>query len=115
MSKVKTLALASFLSMGVMAIPIVSYAGHFYEGCTGPSITATNVAASYCSNVENFPIKSFTAYVSSGACDNAKTPVLNVYTEANCGSGLFKTVDVGSEKQCIEADTTIVSLGVECV
>ncbi|KAE8366153.1 hypothetical protein BDV27DRAFT_143872 [Aspergillus caelatus] len=103
----KSLAFLPTLSMGAMATPLVSYAGYVYENCTGPSITATNIAASYCANVEDIPIKSFTAYVFSGACDDSKTPVLNVYTGANCGSGLFQTVAVDSEKQCFEADTTI--------
>ncbi|KAE8155829.1 hypothetical protein BDV40DRAFT_282794 [Aspergillus tamarii] len=111
----KSLAFLPALSMGAMATPLVSYAGYVYESCTGPSITATNIAASYCANVEDIPIKSFSAYVFSGACDDSKSPVLNVYTGANCGSGLFQTVAVDSEKQCFEADTTIVSLGVECV
>ncbi|KAB8209563.1 hypothetical protein BDV34DRAFT_188594 [Aspergillus parasiticus] len=111
----KSLAFLPALSMGAMASPLVSYAGYVYENCTGPSITATNIAASYCANVEDIPIKTLTAYVFSGVCDDAKSPVLNVYTGSNCESGLFDTVSVDSEKQCIEADTTIVSLGVECV
>jgi hypothetical protein len=98
-----------------MATPIVSYAGYYYDSCTRPSITATNIAAGYCANVENIPIKSLSAYVFSGACENGKSPVLNAYTEANCESGLFETLSVDSEKLCFEADTTIVSLGVECV
>ncbi|OGM40823.1 hypothetical protein ABOM_010548 [Aspergillus bombycis] len=111
----KSVTVLPALAMAAMASPLVSYAGYFYENCTGPSITATNVAASFCSNVEDFPIKSFTAYVFSGACDDSKSPVLNVYTASNCESGLFDTVSVNAEKQCFEADTTIVSLGVECV
>ncbi|KAB8247595.1 hypothetical protein BDV35DRAFT_379759 [Aspergillus flavus] len=103
----KSLAVLPVLSIGAIASPLVSYAGYVYESCTGPSITATNIAATYCANVEDIPIKSFTAYVFSGVCDDAKSPVLNVYTGSNCESGLFDTVSVNSEKQCFEADTTI--------
>ncbi|KAF7592239.1 hypothetical protein BBP40_000440 [Aspergillus hancockii] len=109
----KPLALLSTLSLGAVATPIVSYAGYYNGNCASPSVTATNIAASYCANVENIPIKSFTAYVFSGACDDGKSPVLNAYTEANCESGLFGSRSVSSEKQCFEADTTIVSIGIE--
>ncbi|KAE8349777.1 hypothetical protein BDV28DRAFT_163367 [Aspergillus coremiiformis] len=103
----KSLALLPALCIGAMATPLVSYAGYYYENCTGPSITATNIAASYCANVENIPIKSFTASVFSGVCEDSKSPVLNLYTEANCQSGLLKTVGVDSKKQCFEVDTTV--------
>ncbi|PWY94632.1 hypothetical protein BO94DRAFT_582021 [Aspergillus sclerotioniger CBS 115572] len=112
------LSKATLLALPTLALssPLVSYAGYYFTNCTSPSVTATNVAASYCVNVENIPIKSFTAYVFSGACDDSTTPVLNTYTEAGCAAdSLFETVDVDSEKQCFEADVTLVSLGVECV
>ncbi|RAL03903.1 uncharacterized protein BO80DRAFT_462571 [Aspergillus ibericus CBS 121593] len=109
----------TLLTLPTLALsnPLISYAGYYYTNCTSPSVTAANVAASYCVNVEDIPIKSFTAYVFSGACaDASTTPVLHTYTESGCAAdSLFETVDVDEEKQCFEADVTLVSLGVECV
>ncbi|KAE8404793.1 hypothetical protein BDV37DRAFT_246970 [Aspergillus pseudonomiae] len=94
--------------MVTMATPLVSYSHYLYENCDG-LITSANLAPSYCVGVENFPIKSFTAYVSSGACDDSKSPVLNIYSGTNCESGLVQTVSVNSENQCFAADTTVQS------
>lgn len=106
----------SALAVAAVANPTVGYAGYYFTNCTTPSIDATNAYAGSCINVENFPIKSFTAYVESGACSDGTSPVLNTYTASGCDeSTLFETVSVDAEKQCFEADVTLVSLKAECV
>lgn len=98
------------------ANPTVGYAAYYYSGCNTTSIDAANAYAGSCINVENFPIKSFTAYVESGACADGTSAVLSTYTEAGCDdSTLYETISVDSEKQCFEVDTTLVSLKTECV
>ncbi|RAH74892.1 uncharacterized protein BO66DRAFT_425281 [Aspergillus aculeatinus CBS 121060] len=113
----QTLALvATTLAVAVTANPTVGYAGYFYENCTTPSIDAGNAYAGSCLNVENFPIKSFTAYVESGSCADGTSAVLHTYTASGCDeSTLFETVSVDTEKQCFEADVTLVSIKSECV
>ncbi|RAL12532.1 uncharacterized protein BO97DRAFT_405469 [Aspergillus homomorphus CBS 101889] len=115
MTKTLTL-LATTLAVAVTANPTVGYAGYFYENCTAPSIDAGNAYAGSCLNVENFPIKSFTAYVEAGACADGTSAVLHTYTASGCDeSTLYDTVSVDSEKQCFEADVTLVSIKSECV
>jgi hypothetical protein len=102
--------------VATIANPTVGYAGYFYTNCTVPSIDAANAYAGSCINVENFPIKSFSAYVESGSCADGTSAVLNVYTASGCDdSALYETVSVDSNKQCFEADVTLVSLQAECV
>ncbi|CEJ57931.1 hypothetical protein PMG11_06606 [Penicillium brasilianum] len=109
---------AVFSALAVMAVanPTVGYAGYFYTNCTVPSIDAANAYAGSCINVENFPLKSFTAYVEAGSCSDGTSAVLNTYTASGCDdSTLFGTYSVSGEKQCFEADVTLVSLKAECV
>lgn len=104
------------LAVAAVANPTVGYAGYFYTNCTNPSIDAANAYAGSCINVEDFPIKSFTAYVETGSCADGTSAVLNTYTASGCDDlTLFETVNVDSEKQCFEADATLVSLKAECV
>jgi hypothetical protein len=102
--------------VAAVANPTIGYAGYFYADCAIPSIDAANVYAGSCVNVENFPIKSFTAYVESGSCADGTSAMLSTYTAAGCDdSTLFETFSVDSEKQCFVADTTLVSVKAECI
>lgn len=102
--------------MTAVANPTIGYAGYFYADCAIPSIDTANAYAGSCINVENFPIKSFTAYNESGSCGDGTSAVLNTYTAAGWDeSTLFETFSVDSEKQCFEADVTLASLKAECV
>ncbi|KAJ5278846.1 hypothetical protein N7478_004218 [Penicillium angulare] len=110
-----TSIIAAFAAVAV-ADPTVGYAAYFFAGCNTTSIDAANAYAGSCVNVENFPVKSFTAYVESGACADGTTAVLSTYTASGCDdTTLYETVDVDSDKQCFEIDTTLVSLKTECV
>ncbi|KAJ5747117.1 uncharacterized protein N7511_008813 [Penicillium nucicola] len=112
----KTITLLSALTVAAVANPTIGYAGYYYADCAVPSIDATNAYAGSCINVENFPIKSFTAYVESGSCADGTSAVLSTYTAASCDeSTLFETFSVDSVKQCFEADVTLVSIKAECV
>ncbi|CAI7625219.1 hypothetical protein N7533_013208 [Penicillium manginii] len=112
----KIITVLSALAAAAVANPTVGYAGYYFADCATPSIDAANAYAGSCINVENIPIKSFTAYVESGACADGTSAVLNTYTASGCdASTLFETVSVDSVKQCFAADTTLVSLKVECV
>ncbi|KAJ5997828.1 hypothetical protein N7499_005778 [Penicillium canescens] len=112
----KAMTLISALTLAGVASPIIGYAGYFYADCAIPSIDSANAYAGSCINVENFPIKSFTAYVESGSCGDGTSAVLNTYTAAGCNeSTLFETFSVDSKKQCFEADVTLVSLKTECI
>ncbi|KAJ5371536.1 uncharacterized protein N7496_007628 [Penicillium cataractarum] len=107
-----------FAAIAVVAVaePTIGYAGYFNTNCTAPSIDAANAYAGSCINVENFPIESYSAYVEAGSCADGTSAVLNTYTASGCDdSTLFDTVSVNSEKQCFEADVTLVSLKAECV
>jgi hypothetical protein len=106
----------SALAVIAAANPTVGYAGYFYTNCTTPSVDAANAYAGSCINVENFPIKSFSAYVETGSCADGTSTVLNIYTASGCDdSSLFGKFSVDGEKQCFEADVTLVSLKAECV
>lgn len=106
----------SVLAVVAVANPTIGYAGYFYTDCAAPSVDAGNAYAGSCVNVENFPIKSFSAYVETGSCADGTSAVLNTYTAAGCDdSSLFGTFSVDGEKQCFEADVTLVSLKAECV
>ena len=116
LSQIQTIAILSTLVAAAIANPTIGYAGYFYTNCTAPSIDAANAYAGSCVNVEDFPIKSFSAYIESGSCANGTSAVLNTYTASGCDdSTLYKTVSVDGDKQCYEADITLVSLQVECV
>ncbi|KAJ5312170.1 hypothetical protein PENANT_c011G04721 [Penicillium antarcticum] len=112
----RTITLLSALTVAAVANPTIGYAGFYYAGCAIPSIDAANAYARSCINVENFPIRSFTAYIESGSCADGTSTVLNTYTAADCDdSTLFETFNVDSKKQCFEADVTLVSIKAECV
>jgi hypothetical protein len=114
--KKQAITLISALTVAGVASPTIGYAGYFYADCAIPSIDAANAYAGSCINVENFPIKSFTAYVESGSCGDGTSAVLNTYTAASCNeSTLFESFSVDSKKQCFEADVTLVSLKAECI
>ena len=107
---------ASMMAATATANPTVGYAAYYFSGCNTTSIDAANAYAGSCVNVENFPIKSFTAYVESGSCADGASAVLNTYTDAGCDdSTLYETVSVNGEERCFEIDTTLVSLKTECV
>ncbi|KAJ5722254.1 hypothetical protein N7488_000289 [Penicillium malachiteum] len=112
----KTTSIIAVVAAVAVANPTVGYAGYFYAGCNTTSIDAANAYAGSCINVENFPIKSFSAYVESGACADGTSAVLNTYTASGCDdTTLYSTAAVDSDKQCFEVDTTLVSLKAECV
>ncbi|KAJ5670178.1 uncharacterized protein N7477_005541 [Penicillium maclennaniae] len=102
--------------VAALANPTIGYAGYFYTNCTSPSIDAANAYVGACINVEDFPIKSFSAYIESGSCSGDTSAVLNIYTASGCDdTTLHDTVSVDTEKQCFEANITLVSLQSECV
>jgi hypothetical protein len=104
------------MAVAATANPTIGYAAYYYTNCTVPSIDATNAYAGSCVNVEDFPIKSFTAYVESSSCADGTSAVLNTYVASGCDdSDLFETVSVTSEKQCFAADATLYSIKAECV
>ncbi|KAJ5097824.1 hypothetical protein N7532_004825 [Penicillium argentinense] len=112
----QTVSVLSALAVIATGNPTVGYAGYFYSNCIAPSIDAANAYGGSCINIENFPLKSFTAYVESGSCTDGTSAVLNTYTASGCNySTLYETVSVESEKQCFEADVTLVSLKAECI
>ncbi|EAW07057.1 uncharacterized protein ACLA_087630 [Aspergillus clavatus NRRL 1] len=95
-----------------LSVAFTTYGG---PDCTTFYGTSTLVAG-YCVNFENFPEKSYGASATSGACDDAsKTPVLKVFADPNCETGLVNTVPVGAEPICISADVTLQSANVACV
>lgn len=107
--------LSAFLAVAV-ANPTVGYAGYYRTACNSTSIDAANVYAGTCVNIENFPILSFGAYIESGSCADGTSAIFSTYTASGCDdSTLYETVSVDSEKQCFEADVTLVSLKTECV
>ncbi|KAJ5759718.1 hypothetical protein N7520_006874 [Penicillium odoratum] len=95
---------------------MMSKACYYYANCTGPSITAANAYGGACVNIEDFPLKSFTAYIESGSCADGTSAVFNTYTASGCDAAdLSLSVDVDTEKQCFEDDATLVSVMAECV
>ncbi|KAJ5737074.1 uncharacterized protein N7483_002199 [Penicillium malachiteum] len=112
-----TSIIAAFAAIAV-ANPTVGYAGYFYAGCNTTTVDLTNAYAgtASCVNIEDFPIKSFSAYIESGECADGTTAVLSTYTASGCDdTTLYQTVDVTSAEQCFEIDTTFVSVKAECV
>lgn len=104
------------MAVAATADPTIAYAGSFYTNCTAPSVDAASAYAGACVNVEDFPIKSFSAYIQSGSCADGTSAVFNTYTASGCDdSDLSETVSVTTEKQCFEADVTFYSIMAECV
>ncbi|KAL2818010.1 hypothetical protein BJX63DRAFT_429342 [Aspergillus granulosus] len=91
-------------------------AAFYYASCAIPSITATTFISSSCGPVQNLPLKSFSAHIYSGACeDNTTSPVIKLYTESGCTEeSLYGEYEVSSEEACFEVDGTFVAYEVVC-
>ncbi|KAF4277155.1 hypothetical protein KXW40_006476 [Aspergillus fumigatus] len=112
---VNAVLFALCVTRSVSATLFVNFTNYAAEDCAiryGSSM----LVPTYCVNIEDFPIKSYGASVSSGECDDSSTsPVLNVFTEAGCNTGLFNTVALSTEPICINDKTTVLSVSVACV
>lgn len=82
-------------------------------------VTSARVVSTYCVNIEDFPIRSFSAHVSEGSCEGSeqgKTPVLRLFGEAGCEEGVLEAeVHDGDEGKCFGLEGTVKSLTVVCV
>ncbi|KAL2840013.1 hypothetical protein BJX68DRAFT_271869 [Aspergillus pseudodeflectus] len=77
----KTILLATTLATSALGAVQVEFNRYFEARCTTP-LGVARLASGFCVNVEGFPILSWDAVVTSGACeDSATRPVLKVFTE----------------------------------
>ncbi|KAJ5894929.1 hypothetical protein N7495_006620 [Penicillium taxi] len=107
--------LCTLVAAAVATNPTISYGGSFYNDCSSVS-TSASVYDGSCVNIENFPLKSFSAYIASGTCPDGTSAVFSTYTASGCdNSTLYEAVSVDSDKQCFEADVTLISLSAACV
>ncbi|KAL2869130.1 uncharacterized protein BJX67DRAFT_379605 [Aspergillus lucknowensis] len=110
----KTILLAATLATSALGAVQVEFNRYFEAGCTTP-LGAATVTSGFCVNVEGFPIVGWDAVVTSGACeDSATRPVLKVFAEPGCNTGLESGIAVGAEPRCVEQDITIQSVAVSC-
>ncbi|KAL3481327.1 hypothetical protein BJX99DRAFT_163608 [Aspergillus californicus] len=110
----KILLLSLSLSAGSLAAVQGTFTRYFQAECAGSPSTAS-IFEGYCVNISDFPILSFDAVVTSGACEDATTsPVLSVFSDPGCETGLLTSVDVGSEAECTPVDANVQSLFFEC-
>ncbi|KAL3456256.1 hypothetical protein BJX64DRAFT_294247 [Aspergillus heterothallicus] len=111
---VKTLFLAAALSTGALGAVQATFNRYFSEDCSS-ALGAATVVEGYCVNLENFPTKSWDASLLSGACeDAAASPVVKIFTDAGCETGLITDATVGAEGQCVDLDATIQSVTLVC-
>ncbi|KAL2826270.1 hypothetical protein BDW59DRAFT_66223 [Aspergillus cavernicola] len=111
----KTVLLSLSLSTATLAAVQAKFNRYFETGC--PSLeSAATIVEGYCTNLESFPTISLDAYVTSGECEDPTTsPVLSLFADPGCETGLLLDVAIGAEAQCVEAEITIESLTITCV
>ncbi|OJJ96684.1 hypothetical protein ASPACDRAFT_46857 [Aspergillus aculeatus ATCC 16872] len=112
----KVLALISALVATAAATIDVAFSGYYLADCVSPSIESANVISGGCGPAQGLPLKSFSAHVYSGSCDDSTTsPVLKVYTATGCTEeSLYGEYGVNSTTQCFEVDATFLSSEVVC-
>ncbi|KAL4991625.1 hypothetical protein BDW68DRAFT_151649 [Aspergillus falconensis] len=108
--------LFSALAATATATIDVAFSGFYYTSCAVPSIMAANFISGACGPVQNLAIKSFTARVYSGTCEDSSTsPVLKLYTASECAEeSLYGEYELSSEEACFEVDGTFLSNEVVC-
>ncbi|CEL08555.1 hypothetical protein ASPCAL11704 [Aspergillus calidoustus] len=112
----KTLLLLPALAATATATVQVAFSGFYYEACAAPSVTATTFFEGSCGGVQNIPLKSFTASIYAGACeDSATTPFVKLYTESGCvEDSFYGEFEVAAEESCFEVEGTFEGYEVVC-
>ncbi|PYI29913.1 hypothetical protein BP00DRAFT_496266 [Aspergillus indologenus CBS 114.80] len=107
----KVLALVPALVATAAATIDVAFSGYYLADCVAPSIESANVISGGCGPAQGLPVKSFSAHVYSGSCDDSTaSPVLKVYTATGCTEeSLYGEYEVNSTTQCFEVDATFLS------
>ncbi|KKK26320.1 hypothetical protein P175DRAFT_0548890 [Aspergillus ochraceoroseus IBT 24754] len=102
------------MSTGAMATLHVEFIRYAAEDCT-EELGPVTVTEGYCVALENFPVLSVEPSLVTGACEDAsQSPVLSIYGNSDCATGLITTVDVGSVAQCSALNATAESLSLAC-
>ncbi|KAJ0417591.1 hypothetical protein BJY00DRAFT_289242 [Aspergillus carlsbadensis] len=113
-ANIKTLLLTSALSTAALGAVQATFNRYFETGCA-TGLGAFTVVEGYCGNVESFPVLSWDAYITSGACEDSSTsPVVRIFSEPGCETGLIGSAAIGAEDQCVEVDATIQSVTLVC-
>ncbi|KAL3461211.1 hypothetical protein BJX64DRAFT_261506 [Aspergillus heterothallicus] len=94
----------------------VAFTGFYYASCAVPSVTAKTLFPGSCGTVQNLPLKSFSASIYSGSCDDSATsPFVKLYTASGCSEdSLYGEYEVSAEEACFEVDGTFVAYEVVC-
>ncbi|KAL3487934.1 hypothetical protein BJX62DRAFT_240536 [Aspergillus germanicus] len=113
-ASIKTLLLTAALSTSALGAVSATFNRYFETGCATALGPAT-VTEGYCVNVANFPILSWEASIAAGACEDASTsPVLKIFSEPGCETGLISSAVIDAEAQCVEDEVTIQSVTLVC-
>ncbi|OJJ42293.1 hypothetical protein ASPZODRAFT_20618 [Penicilliopsis zonata CBS 506.65] len=111
----KLLALIPALVATATATIEVAFSGYYVADCVSPSIEAANVISGACGPNNGLPLKSFSASIESGSCDDGTSPVLKMYTASGCtDASLYGSYEITSTTQCFEIDATFLSNEVVC-
>ncbi|PYH92054.1 hypothetical protein BO71DRAFT_421103 [Aspergillus ellipticus CBS 707.79] len=110
----KILALSALVAAATATID-VAFSGYYVADCVSPSIESANVISGACGPANGLPLKSFSAHIYSGSCDAGTSPVLKLYTAADCTeASLYDEYEVTNDTQCFAVDGTFLSNEVVC-
>ncbi|PWY66374.1 hypothetical protein BO94DRAFT_332311 [Aspergillus sclerotioniger CBS 115572] len=110
----KILALSTFVATATATLDI-AFSGFYIADCVSPSIESANVISGACGPANGLPLKSFSAHIYSGSCDDGTSPVLKLYTATGCTeASLYGEYEVTSDTQCFAVDGTFLSNEVVC-
>ncbi|KAL2834583.1 hypothetical protein BJY01DRAFT_253076 [Aspergillus pseudoustus] len=111
----KTFLLAAVLgSTGALGAVQATFNRYFAAECS-TALGAVTLVEGYCVNLESFPTLSWDASVTSGACaDASASPVVKIFTDPGCETGLVSGNAIGAGAQCVEEDSTIQSVTLVC-
>jgi hypothetical protein len=113
-NKAKALLLTAALSTSALGAVSATFNRYFETGCA-TALGPVTLVEGYCVNVAGFPILSWGSSGISGACEDASTsPVIKIFSEPGCETGLIGEFAIGEEAQCVEADVTIQSVTIVC-
>ncbi|KAH8423094.1 uncharacterized protein LDX57_000850 [Aspergillus melleus] len=103
-------------SASASALATVQFTSYGTPNCASAAIGSARVVSTYCVNIEDFPISSFSASVSE-PCEAGQTAVLRLFGEAGCDEGVLEEVELGTggEDGCFGFEGTVRSLSVHCV
>ncbi|KAK1145357.1 hypothetical protein N8T08_004232 [Aspergillus melleus] len=99
------------------ALATVQFTSYGAPNCASAAIGSARVVSTYCVNIEDFPIQSFSASVSE-SCEAGQTAVLRLFGEAGCdGDTGLEEVELGTGgvDECFGFEGTVRSLSVHCV